>query len=125
YRHYVEISLKGIIAESTSVFGEHADIPRTHNLAGLWRVVRKRLERCAVLGKDWFDRAESLVLELDNLDPDATRLRYPLRRAGDNHVELGFTMSPRRVAEAMSDLSYVLEHLEAYLSALKDFGTNP
>ena len=45
WRYFVELQLKSLILLSCRYLRDSIDIPRTHRLDVLWRIVRERLER--------------------------------------------------------------------------------
>jgi hypothetical protein len=124
YRHYVEASLKGILTETIATFSIVDRVRTNHDLSPLWRQVRSNLEnRPGILDKSWFDRAESLVEELAKVDPGAMHFRYPVDKVGGKLLKPGFTLSTRHVKDAMGDLCFVLDNLEGYVSAVRDFSS--
>lgn len=80
YRHYIELSLKELIAHGQSVLGENVDFPETHSLGELWTRAQGIIER--VSGQGHWQNGEELgavrclIAELDSFDPDGEQLRY-------------------------------------------------
>jgi hypothetical protein len=83
YRHYVETSLKGILADASTAFSLNISIPSHHSLADLWRQVRTHMTaRPGTLGPEWFDRSGQLIQELDRVDPRSMTLPVSCKYKG-------------------------------------------
>jgi hypothetical protein len=124
YRHYVEISLKGILFDTSTAFSLEITAPQDHNLNDLWQQARTHLGgRSGFPGTDWLDRAGELIDELNRIDPGSMHFRYPVSKKGARLLTPGFRVSTPRVREAMNDLCFVLDDIAGYLSAIIDFET--
>ena len=122
YRHAVEAALKGILVE-LGVGADHPTPPPTHHrIREVWREIRPQIQALpGLLAEEWLERAESLVHELDAVDPGSMHFRYPVSKTGGALLRPGFTLDVNNLAAAMDDLFYVLDNLGGYLSAANDF----
>lgn len=75
-RHCLELSLKRAIR----LFGR--DIKLTHGLEGQWCVFRQCLPEKIISGKErsLLNRMGEFIKDIDRLDDNGTRLRYPVQR---------------------------------------------
>jgi hypothetical protein len=122
YRHAVEAALKGILVELGVRAGVKADVPTHHRILDTWRAVRPQVQALpGGLGEAWFNRAESLIHELNAIDPDSMHFRYPVSKSGVGLLPAGFTVDVKNIAAAIDDLFYVLDNVSGYLSAANDF----
>ena len=118
YRHYAEVSLKGIWCDCTNLLGTSDPVPKDHRLDTLWRDLRPLLSRASKqLNEEWLDRVEELVLELHALDPGAMHFRYPKDKKGAPLALSGLQVSPRHVRDAMKDLYAALDNAAGDLSS--------
>ena len=76
-RHAVETALKDLLGYALSYHGKARDIPRIHNLEVLWNATKPLLECLKPSPEDrTIDHVESLLLQLHQVDPSSTGLRY-------------------------------------------------
>lgn len=116
YRHYVELSLKAILIDLDELADILAKLPDKHLVLPLWKQVRDALlDFDPSQESDWLDRAEALIAELDQLDPQSFTFRYPVDKSG------AVTLAPmlvnmEHVRDVMGELAIVLDGAGAYLS---------
>lgn len=96
YRHFVELRLKSLVIGLSRLKNKPLEVFHTHNILVLWRTVKGLL---GVLASDNFkndiiNSLESLISELNALDPDSMHFRYSHSRNLDQ-----FTL-PRSVSMA-------------------------
>jgi hypothetical protein len=110
YRHAVEAALKGILVELRVGADDATPFPTDHHIRELWREIRPQISRSSgLLAEEWLERAETLVNELDAVDPGSMHFRYPVSRKGGALLRAGFTLDVSNLAAAMDDLFYVLD----------------
>jgi hypothetical protein len=81
WRHFIELSLKDIIATGRVLQGDEARFPAHHQLGKLWKEAREQIE--AISGAlDEFKHVEASIGEFERLDPKADGFRYPLAKNG-------------------------------------------
>jgi hypothetical protein len=95
YRHFIELSLKHILAE----YGPHVGVKpnwRSHNLMTLWASVVNVLDAYGTIDPDDADEAVfSCIVEFSKIDPNSFSFRYPTDRTGsliafdENNLNLG------------------------------------
>lgn len=123
WRHFVELQLKSLILLSCKYLGDTVEIPRTHRLDVLWRIVRKRLERAWPEPDDdnrSLDEAGRIILQLDSFDPTSEHFRYPLLNSGTETMQtLGRIYLPS-FHEAMSGVAAMLDAVDTGLRVMAD-----
>lgn len=117
YRHYLEVSLKGLLADCGELLGEKVPIPTTHKLTPIWQQLHPILER-ALPGQAsaWMDRIGALVEEFQKLDPTSMTFRYPVDTGGDPLMTPGFQVNPKHIKDTMKEIFYVLDSAAGFLS---------
>jgi len=110
YRHSVELRLKALLID----LGELADSPeateKEHRLTPLWRKVRQQtLAYDRSQDSPWLDRAESLISELERLDPHSYSFRYPVGNDKVPLIAFGETINIEHFADVMEELDVVLD----------------
>lgn len=121
WRHFVELQLKNLILLSRKYLREPIELPRTHRLDVLWRVVRGCLERA------WpdddrrdLDEAGRIVLQLDGFDPTSEHFRYPILKNGsETMTSLGRIYMPS-FHEAMSGVAAMLDAADTGLRVMTE-----
>jgi hypothetical protein len=121
WRHFVELQLKNLTLLSGRYLRETIELPRTHRLGVLWRVVRACLERA------WpdechreFDEAGRIILQLDGFDPTSEHFRYPIRNDGsETMTTLGRIHMPS-FHEAMSGVAAMLDAADTGLRVMTE-----
>jgi hypothetical protein len=121
WRHFVELQLKNLILLSRRYLRESIELPRTHRLDVLWRIVRECLERA------WpndhhreLDDAEQIILQLDGFDPTSEHFRYPmLNNGGETMTTLDRIYMPS-FHEAMSGVAAMLDAADTGLRVMTE-----
>lgn len=81
WRHFIELSLKDIIATGRVLQGDEGRFPAHHQLGKLWKEARGQIE--AISGAlDEFKHVEASIGEFEKIDPKADGFRYPLAKNG-------------------------------------------
>jgi len=84
YRHFVELSLKDIIATGSHLEGGPGAFPAGHGLSELWAQARCLIERIeGAYVKSDLDAMAPLIAEFARIDGGGTAFRYPLGRDGN------------------------------------------
>lgn len=79
WRHFIELSLKDIIATGRLLQGDEWRFPVHHRLGKLWKKARKVISEVPL---DEFKHVEASIREFEKLDPTASGFRYPLGKNG-------------------------------------------
>lgn len=79
WRHHMELQLKSLLMELQRYQREAVEAPNTHDLAKLWREVRRRLEETRPDETGDLDNVEELLMQLHNADSSAQEFRYPTK----------------------------------------------
>jgi hypothetical protein len=112
----VELSLKAILIDLDELADVLEKLPDRHMLGPLWHQVRQALlEYDPRQESAWLDRAESLIGELDRLDPYSFAFRYPIDKVGTPALA-PMRVSMEHVRDVMNEMSVVLDGAGAYLS---------
>ena len=65
----------------------------------------------------WFRRADSIIKEFDDLDPDSFRFRYPVKKDGVlPSLPNDMRVDPSVVAQIMAELHILLDGASAQIS---------
>jgi hypothetical protein len=121
WRHFTELQMKNLILLSREYLREPIELPRTHRLNVLWRVVRQCLERA------WPDddhralnEAGRIILQLDGFDPTSEHFRYPILNNGsETMTTLGQIHMPS-FHEAMSGVAAMLDGADTGLRVMTE-----
>jgi len=123
WRHFVELQLKNLIVLSGKYLRKPVDVPRTHRLEVLWRIVRERLERVWANPHDdnrYLDNAGHIILQLDSFDPTSEHFRSPtLNNGTETMPTLGRSYLPS-FHEAMSGVAAMLDGGDTGLRVMID-----
>jgi hypothetical protein len=116
YRHYVELRLKDLIAAGRKLADGLTGPAYGHHLAKLWAEARGHLEREFPSSElDGLDRAEQLVVELSDTDPNSESFRYHRSRRGDPHMQGRDHLNLGQFAGSMRELTTFLDRAGAGL----------
>ncbi len=111
YRHYIELSLKHLIANYGPIVGVSSSW-KTHDLSTLWNTVKIVAKNYGVEDED---NPESIVThiitEFEKLDRGSFSFRYPFDKEG-SLIELGLESCD------LVNLANVMKGLEGYLDGL-------
>jgi len=122
YRHYLEVSLKGLIIDCADVLGVQAAPPGRHDLSEIWSRLAPLLTRALPGSNDeWLARLETLVTEFQKLDPTSQTFRYPVGKDGRLQLVAGFQVSLPLVKETMKDIYFVLDAAAGLLEERQAF----
>lgn len=133
YRHYLELSLKGLLIDlqkwdglAKILSGENDEQPKrefNHQLLAPWKLIRTLLykidaDELAIEGvrketDEKYDAIENRIKEFNDIDEQSTSFRYPVeRRSGE--PTLGIPLSNDELLQVKS----VVDALESYLSGI-------
>jgi hypothetical protein len=76
YRHSIELHLKSLLLDAGELLDDPQTVKSDHYLWRLWVQIRKMLLQVENHEDEWFRRADSIIKEFDDLDPDSFRFRY-------------------------------------------------
>lgn len=83
YRHALEVSMKGLIAECYALQGKSVPVSKEHDLRKLWKTLRALLRTMKLEGPPQDANAvEELLGNVGNVDPDSMAFRYPVDLKG-------------------------------------------
>ncbi len=86
FRHFVELSLKDLLARAGRLVDEAVPVPDRHRLEPLWIRLRKLLEDERVSESEddrmTMDVVGDMIRELDSADGGSMSFRYPTGKAG-------------------------------------------
>jgi hypothetical protein len=118
WRHFAELHLKSLIILLGRYLREQTDLPKTHRIDHLWRVVRPMLER-AFPGDAAAAQANAgrILLQLDGLDPTSEHFRYPIRKDGSQTLPTVNEVHMHRFHEAMEGVAHFLDASDTALRA--------
>lgn len=82
WRHFIEISLKDIIATGKVLQGGDGKFKTVHPLGKLWEDARKEIEATISGDPAQFKHVEVIIREFDKIDEKGDGFRYPLAKNG-------------------------------------------
>jgi hypothetical protein len=119
-RHYIELRLKELIQGLNFCLEYNKDYPTGHNLQTLWSSFKKKYSE---IGEDIndpsFTSMDSLIAELQNIDPISMSFRYPVDKTGNKTQKLE-TINITELKETFIRVSYLFDAISAQLSDYVD-----
>jgi len=104
YRHWVELKLKELIL-SLKVFSVvEITRPNHHHLYDLWSIVKSNPDRLRDSSNQDFILLDARIKELDGLDLDGERFRYPVNMKSEI-TELPESLGIKNLKETMNKIS--------------------
>jgi hypothetical protein len=118
YRHYVELSLKGMLLDAGELLNQDELAPKDHSLTPLWLLLRRRIGKIqATNSEDWLDRAEVLIREFDQLDRSSFTFRYPVNKSGVPNLPFSHKVDIKHFRDVMDELEMVMDGIGGWLDA--------
>ena len=119
YRHFLEISLKYLLATYGPAVGI-APNWRSHDLATLWGSVLEMLDRYGTADPDEADPVVgAIILEFAKIDPNSYAHRYPVDRQGRLLPVAQGDLHLPTLADVMNGVSGYFDGCDAYLDNLQ------
>ena len=116
YRHYVELRLKQAIAFGQRLVGDEILVPNDHRLINLWHIAKRLLERIEPeASKTGLKEPESLIKEIDKIDPEAVAFRYSRDKKGRNPLKSLTHINVRVMRDEMTKLTDFFEGVSSML----------
>lgn len=104
YRHWVELKLKELIL-SLKVFSvAEINRPNHHSLYDLWFIVKSNLHCLRGSSNRDFINLEARIRELNGLDPDGERFRYPVNTRSEI-TDLPESLGIKNLKDTMAKIS--------------------
>lgn len=122
YRHFIELSLKSLIADYGPAVGVDANW-KSHDLLVLWQTLQQIFELYGVDDPDDTDAVvEQMITEFAKVDPGSFSFRYPRDRNG-NPIPLAHDAVDLAImADTMKALEGYFSGCDGYLDSLKNAG---
>lgn len=122
YRHYIELSLKSLIADYGPVVGVDANW-KTHDLLVLWQTLKDVFDLYGIDDPDGTDSiVTSMIDEFAKVDPGSFSFRYPRDRNGNQIPMAHNEVDLAAMADAMKALEGFFSGCDGYLDSLKSAG---
>ena len=119
YRHYLEISLKYLLATYGPTVGVEPNW-HSHNLATLWGSVLEMLDMYGTTDPDEADPiVGGIILEFAKIDPASYAYRYPVDKQGKLLPVAQSDLHLPTLADVMNAVSGYLDGCDAYLDNLR------
>jgi HEPN domain-containing protein len=116
WRHYVELTLKGLIQSAKRLRKEEVTFPHTHHLLQLWQVLMPLLRSIEPARTADFEPVPEIIRQLDGLDPDSMVFRYPKDRNNQGTLpEDLLHINLRNLDEVMGRLASFLDACDTML----------
>lgn len=123
WRHFVELTLKDIIAIGAELDGAAPDFPKHHRLTDLWERAKPTIQKCGDPRSPWLDNVEAALQEFVTIDPLSMGFRYPLDRDGTPHQlpeHVNLVVLHESMGAVGNFLSSVRYMLAGFLDDLRD-----
>jgi hypothetical protein len=118
YRHYIELSLKGILRDCRELLDNEGKMASGHDLGRLWESARTELLRVYPQeSHDWLGRAQVLIAQFEELDPFSTAFRYPVDKKGAPSLPDQLVVALGPVKSVIEELAVVLDRAFMMCSA--------
>lgn len=119
YRHYIELSLKHLIANYGAIVGV-SSLWKTHDLSTLWNTVKVVVKNYGVEGEDDSELiVTDIITEFEKLDRGSFSFRYPVDKEG-KLIEFELESCDLvNLADVMKGLEGYLDGLDGLLDNLK------
>lgn len=115
YRHFIELRLKGIIADYGDSVGVEP-IWDSHSLTHLWNAFAKVLDGYGTPDPDEADAVvAALIDEFSKIDPGSFSFRYPRDRNGENLTLPFSAVDLNWLKDVMKGLSHYFDGAEGFL----------
>jgi hypothetical protein len=119
YRHFLELSLKYLLATFGPSLGHVADW-NEHDLAKLWPKVVEVMDAYSSTEDEARPHVAACIAEFAKIDERSMTFRYPTNRKG-NPLPLGFDrLDLEQLRDVMDGLAGYFNGVDGYLSSLKD-----
>lgn len=116
YRHYIELSLKGLLQDIGELVDAQEPLSQRHPLLPLWDRFRERLRAYdASQDPTWLDRAAEIIAEMDRFDAGSFAFRYPVDKAGRSMLVRNQTVDIGQFQDVIAELAIVLDGASAML----------
>lgn len=124
YRQYLELRLKELIKNGSTIIEESSDIPMHHDIFRLWVTCRKIFENIWPDGDtDDLDSVEECIREFNKIDPSSTAFRYPVDKHGLPALPETVThINIRNIGQVMQRLNSLLDGCDAAISNMLSWG---
>lgn len=88
-RHYFELRLKELLQGLNFLSKQSREFPAGHNLLSLWKkFIDRYVEQNQQLSEDMLKSMDSLINEINAIDPKAMTFRFPVDLAGNKTLHL-------------------------------------
>ena len=119
YRHFIELSIKDVVAHGAYLETRRSEFPPHHDLVGLWVEARKVFDRVGGCTPEDLDAVGSLIAELNAIDPGSFSFRYPVKK--DWSPSLAQTeFNLEQFCQGIAKLAEFFEAARAMLEHYKD-----
>jgi hypothetical protein len=104
YRHWVELKLKELILSLKVLSVAEITRPNHHHLYDLWSIVKSNLHCLRDSSNQDFILLDARIKELNGLDPDGYRFRYPVNTQSEI-TELPESLGIKNLKDTMDKVS--------------------
>jgi len=104
YRHWVELKLKELILSLKAFSVAEITRPNHHRLYHLWSIVKANLHYLRDSNNQDFILLDARINELDGLDPDGYRFRYPVNTKSEI-TDLPESLGIKNLKDTMEKIS--------------------
>ena len=121
YRHFVELSIKQIIALGRYLEGDGFEFPAHHRLKELWDDARVLIERVVTAEATAdLDAMGVMVEQLDQIDRESFAFRYPRTKGGKPSVVLIQDLNLEVFRSGIEKMASFFEGCSAQLDAYRE-----
>ncbi len=131
FRHYIELSLKGLIGRVLIALEKDPEIPMHHRINQLWldlkKIYAELKPRDPIFNEIVIDFIDEVIKDFSEYDPDSFANRYPVDKKGKETLDGVTHINIRQLGEVMIkfnvDIDMMCEAVDRYIEFLHDIGT--
>lgn len=129
YRHYIELKIKYLIADSREVLEEKVGFPKHHNMFNLWGLLKANINRIAKSkGNDLYshitsgdcNKVDDGMAFYKEVDLGSMAFRYPKDQDGNTSLDGVVTINIQEVLVAMNGLKEVLDKIDYAIDSFRN-----
>ncbi len=110
YRHYIELTLKGLLRLGSMFEGSAPEYPKHHSIYGLWHLCKPMLKTAFPTGDDSATKAvEECMKQIALMDPSGEAWRFPEDKKGRAIRHSVCFLSLRNTRKVMDKIAGYLE----------------
>lgn len=129
YRHYIELKIKYLIADSRGILEEKVGFPNHHNMFNLWGLLKTNINRIAKskdnglynhIASEDYNKVDDGMAFYKEVDLGSMAFRYPKDQDGNTSLDGVVTINIQEVLVAMNGLKEVLDKIDYAIDSFRN-----